>query len=65
MPLLWHSLASFPNHCLKMVFILLNFLYGFTYMDVNLPTKVHIVKAMVFALVMYGCESWAIKKAER
>ena len=33
--------------------------------DITLPTKVHIVKAMVFPLVMYGCESWSIKKAER
>ena len=33
--------------------------------DIILPTKVHIVKAMVFPVVMYGCESWAIKKAER
>ena len=32
--------------------------------DVTLPTKVHIVKAMVFPLVMYGCENWTIKKAE-
>ena len=32
--------------------------------DVILPTKVHIVKAMVFPVVMYGCESWTIKKAE-
>ena len=32
--------------------------------DVNLPTKVHLVKAMVFPVVMYGCESWIIKKAE-
>ena len=32
--------------------------------DVTLPTKVHLVKAMVFPLVMYGCESWPIKKAE-
>ena len=32
---------------------------------ITLPTKVHIVKAMVFPLVMYGCESWIIKKAER
>ena len=30
-----------------------------------LPTKVHLVKAMVFPLVMYGCESWTVKKAER
>ena len=32
--------------------------------DITLPTKVHLVKAMVFPLVMYGCESWTIKKAE-
>ena len=32
--------------------------------DITLPTKVQIVKAMVFPLIMYGCESWAIKKAE-
>ena len=32
--------------------------------DVTLPTKVHLVKAMVFLVVMYGCESWAVKKAE-
>ena len=33
--------------------------------DITLPTKVHIVKAMVFPVVMYGCESWTVKKAER
>ena len=33
--------------------------------DITLTTKVHLVKAMVFPVVMYGCESWAIKKAER
>ena len=33
--------------------------------DITLPTKVRLVKAMVFPLVMYGCESWTIKKAER
>ena len=32
--------------------------------DITLPTKVHLVKAMVFPVVMYGCESWIIKKAE-
>ena len=32
--------------------------------DFTLPTKVHLVKAMVFAVVIYGCESWTIKKAE-
>jgi len=33
--------------------------------DITLPTKVHLVKAMVFPVVMYGCESWTKKKAER
>ena len=33
--------------------------------DITLPTKVHLVKAMVFPVVMHGCESWTIKKAER
>ena len=33
--------------------------------DITLPTNVHLVKAMVFPVVMYGCESWTIKKAER
>ena len=32
--------------------------------DLTLPTKVHLVKAMVFLVVMYGCESWTVKKAE-
>ena len=32
--------------------------------DITLPTKIHIVKAVVFPVVMYGCESWTIKKAE-
>ena len=33
--------------------------------DITLPTKVHVVKAMVFPVVMYGCESWTMKKAKR
>ena len=32
--------------------------------DLTLPTKVHLVKAMVFLVVMYGCENWTVKKAE-
>ena len=32
--------------------------------DITLPTKVHLIKTMVFPVVMYGCESWTIKKAE-
>ena len=37
----------------------------FTSRDITLPTKVHLVKAMVFPVVMYGCESWTVKKAGR
>ena len=33
--------------------------------DITLPTKVHLIKAMVFPVVMYGCESWTVQKAER
>ena len=33
--------------------------------DITLPTKVHLVKAMVFPVVVYGCESWTVKKSER
>ena len=33
--------------------------------DITLPTKVHLIKAMVFPVVMYGCESWTVKKAKR
>ena len=33
--------------------------------DITLPTKVHLVKVMVFPVVMYGCESWTVKRAER
>ena len=41
------------------------FLVVFKSRDITLPTKVPIVKAMVFPVAMYGCESWTIKKAER
>ena len=37
----------------------------FKNIDITLPIKVHLVKAMVFPVVMYGCESWTVKKAER
>ena len=37
----------------------------YVYFGLNLPTKVRLVKAMVFPVVMYGCESWTVKKAER
>jgi len=43
-----------------------SYLFAFSYYrDVILLTKVHLVKAMVYPVVMYGCESWTIKKAER
>ena len=48
--------------------ILLVFMYHLAIIlkrrDITLPTKAHLVKAMVFPVVMYGCESWAIKRAE-
>ena len=37
----------------------------FKSIDITLPTEAHLVKAMVFPVVMYGCESWTVKKAER
>ena len=43
---------------------LAHFEFIFMYGDITLPTNVHIIKAMVFPVVMYGCESWTIKKAE-
>ena len=51
-------LASLKNSCDKPDNVLKS-------RDITLPTKVHIVKAIVFLVVMYGCESWTIKKAER
>ena len=48
----WKKSYDQPRHILKS-------------RDITLPTKAHLVKAMVFPIVMYGCESWAIKKAER
>ena len=45
------------------MYLLLNFAVNLTLL-ITLPTKVHLVKAMVFPVVMYGCESWPVKKAE-
>ena len=47
----WKESCDKPQQCIKGK-------------DIMLPTKVHLVKAMVFPVVMYGCESWTIKKAE-
>ena len=49
---LWKKSYDKPGQCIKR-------------RHVTLPTKVHPVKAMVFPVVMYGCESWTVKKAER
>ena len=45
--------------------VMTNLVSIFKTRDITLPTKVHVVKAMVFPKVMYGCESWTVKKAER
>ena len=44
--------------------VMTNLVSIFKSRDITLPTKVHLVKAMVFPVVMYGCENWTIKKAE-
>ena len=45
--------------------VMINLVSMFKSRDITLPTKVLLVKAMVFPVVMYGCESWSVKKAER
>ena len=45
--------------------VMINLVSIFKSRDITLLTKVHLVKAMVFPVVMYGCESWTVKKAER
>ena len=45
--------------------VMTNLDYIFKTRDITLPTKVHLVKAMVYPVIMYGCESWTVKKAER
>jgi len=52
--------------CLALIenYILVMFLIFIMSRNITLPTKVHLVKAMVFPVVIYGCESWTIKKAE-
>ena len=44
--------------------VLMNLDSSFKSRDITLPTKIHLVKAMIFPVVMYGCESWTVKKAE-
>ena len=67
------SWADIPNKCwvkknkqrFKHVTLVTNLDSILKSRDITLPTKVHLVKAMVFPVVMYGCESWTVKKAER
>ena len=55
------SLTVFPSICQK---VMTHLDSTFKSKDITLPTKVHLVKAMVFPVVIYGCESWTVKKAE-
>ena len=52
------------RHCLLGRKVMINLESIFKSRDITLPTKVHLVKATVFPVVMYGCESWTVKKAE-
>ena len=52
------------SHILLGIKVMTNLDSTFKSRDITLPTKVHLVKAMVFPVVMYGCESWTVKKAE-
>ena len=63
--MIWKYLL--PYFGLSFNFFFLTILWSsiFKSRDITLPTKVHLVKAMVFPVVMYGCESWTVKKAER
>ena len=57
----------YPDSSNKLIFLMpsmTNLDSIFKSRDITLPTKVHLVKAMVFPVVMYGCESWTVKKAE-
>ena len=59
-------MLSEEEFCKMQAELFLSSSLGFGYMSVfALPTKVHLVKAVAFPVVMYGCESWTIKKAER
>ena len=53
------------RHLLLGIKVMINLDSIFKSRDITLPTKVRLVKAMVFPVVMYGCESWTVKKAER
>ena len=59
-----HCSHEIKRHLLLGMKVMNNLVSIFKSRDVTLPTKVHLVKAMVFPIVLYGCESWTIKKAE-
>ena len=61
----WLQPWNFKRHLLLGRKVMTNLDSIFKSRDITLPTKVRLVKAMVFPVVMYGCESWSIKKAER
>ena len=61
---LTHSCISLHNYAI-LIRLLVNLDSILKSRDVTLPMKVHLVKALVFQVVMYGCESWTVKKAER
>ena len=60
----WYCIHEIKRHLLLGRKVVTNPDSVFKSRDIILPTKVHLVKAMVFPVVMYGCESWTIKKAE-
>ena len=60
-----HIIHEIKRHLLLGRQVMTNLDSIFKRRDITLPTKVHLVKAMVFPVVMYGCESWTVKKAER
>ena len=61
----WEKIRKFEYHYTILGRVMTNLDSIFKSRDITLPTKVHLVKAMVFPVVMYGCESWTVKKAER
>ena len=59
-----NKMISYFDNLISTIFFLTKLFISLYSRDIALPTKVHIVKAMVFPVVMYGCESWIVKKAE-
>ena len=59
-----HCSHEIKRHLLLGRKVMINLDSIFKSRDITLPTKVHLVKAMVFPVVVYGCESWTVKKAE-